>query len=42
MERVKIDNNVLYQDNKSAIMLDFNGEISVGKRIWALNIRYFL
>ena len=36
-----IDRNVLYQDNKSAILLETNGRKSAGKRSRALNIRYF-
>ena len=36
-----IDRNVLYQDNKSAILLETNGKKSAGKRSRALNIRYF-
>jgi hypothetical protein len=34
-----INSNVLYQDNKSAILLETNGKKSTGKRTWALNIR---
>jgi len=33
--------NVIYQDNKSAILLETNGRQSAGKRSRALNIRYF-
>ena len=33
--------NVLYQDNKSAILLETNGCKSAGKRSRALNVRYF-
>ena len=36
-----IDKNILYQDNKSAILLETNGKKSSGKRTRALNIRYF-
>ena len=36
-----IDKNILYQDNKSAILLEVNGKKSSGKRTRALNIRYF-
>jgi hypothetical protein len=36
-----IDKNILYQDNKSAILLEENGKKSSGKRTRALNIRYF-
>ena len=37
----KIEKNTLYQDNKSAILLEINGKKSSGKRTRALNIRYF-
>ena len=33
-----IENNILLQDNKSAILLEFNGKRSAGKRRQALNI----
>jgi hypothetical protein len=33
--------NILYQDNKSAILLETNGKRSSSKRTRALNIRYF-
>jgi hypothetical protein len=33
--------NILYQDNKSAILLETNGKKSFSKRTRALNIRYF-
>ena len=36
-----IKDNVLYQDNKSSILLETNGRSSAGKRSRALNIRYF-
>ena len=36
-----IDKNILYQDNKSAILLETNGKKSSGKRTRAINIRYF-
>ena len=36
-----VDRNILYQDNKSAILLENNGRKSAGKRSRALNIRYF-
>ena len=36
-----IDKNILYQNNKSAILLEVNGNMSVGKRTRALNICYF-
>eukprot|EP00980_Cylindrotheca_fusiformis_P000185 scaffold33_cov78-Cylindrotheca_fusiformis.AAC.1 len=37
----KIEKNILYQDNKSAILLETNGKKSAGQRSHALNIRYF-
>jgi hypothetical protein len=37
----EIENNILYQDNKSAILLEINGKKSSGKRTGALNICYF-
>jgi hypothetical protein len=36
-----IKSNILYQDNKSAILLKTNGKKGSGKRTPALNIRYF-
>ena len=36
-----IEKNILYQDNKSAIMLEVNSKSGEGKRIRALNICYF-
>ena len=33
--------NILYQDNKSAILSEINGQTSAGKRSRALDIRYF-
>ena len=36
-----IQENVVYQDNKSAILLEKNGRKSAGKRSRALNVRYF-
>ena len=36
-----VENNILYQDNKSAILLEENGRKSSGKRTRALNVRYF-
>ena len=38
---VSVKDNILYQDNKSAILLEKNGKRSSGKRTRALNIRYF-
>ena len=37
----KIEQNILYQDNKSTILLLENGKRSSGKQTRALNIRYF-
>jgi hypothetical protein len=37
----EIRKNILYQDNKSAILLEINGKRSSGKRTRALNIRFF-
>ena len=37
----KIDNNVLYQDNKSSILLETNGRGSSGKRTRHIDVRYF-
>jgi hypothetical protein len=36
-----IKSNILYQDNKSAILLEKNGKRSSSKRTRAINIRYF-
>ncbi len=36
-----IEQNILYQDNKSAILLEENGKKSSSKRTRAINIRYF-
>ncbi|CAJ1963133.1 unnamed protein product [Cylindrotheca closterium] len=36
-----IEKNILYQDNKSAILLEENGRKITGKRSQAINIRYF-
>jgi hypothetical protein len=36
-----VDKNIVYQDNKSAILLETNSEKSSGKRTCALNICYF-
>ena len=36
-----IEKNMLYQDNKSAILLETNGRRSAGKRSRAINICYF-
>ena len=36
-----IEKNILYEDNKSAILLETNGRRSAGKRSRALNVRYY-
>ncbi|MGC8532993.1 MAG: Ty1/Copia family ribonuclease HI, partial [Acidiphilium sp.] len=36
-----IEKNILYQDNKSTILLENNGKRSSSKRTRAFNIRYF-
>ena len=38
----KTNDTVLFQDNKSAILLEKNGKASSGKRTKHINIRYFL
>ena len=38
----KVDKNILYQDNISAILLENDGRKSAGKQSHALNIQYFL
>ena len=38
---VPVHENILYQDNKSAILLQKNGKASSSKRTRHLNIRYF-
>jgi hypothetical protein len=37
----KIDKNILYQDNKSSILLETNGRASSGQRTRHMNVRYF-
>ena len=37
----QINKNILYQDNKSTILLEENGKKSSGKRTHHLNIKYF-
>jgi hypothetical protein len=37
----EIKHNILYQDNKSTILLHENGRRSAGKRSRALNVQYF-
>ena len=38
---IPINNSIIYQDNKSAILLETNGKASAGKRSRHLDIRYF-
>ena len=38
---MKCQKNILFQDNKSSILLETNGRKSVGKQSRAMNIRYF-
>ena len=38
----QVNQNVIYQDNKSALLLEQNGKASSGKRTKHINIRYFL
>ena len=37
----KVKDNILFQDNKSSILLEKNGKASSGKRTKHINIRYF-
>ena len=37
----EVEDNILYQDNKSAILLEKNGKASSSKRTRHLNIRHF-
>ena len=36
-----MDRNIIYQDNKNAILFETNGRASMGKRWCAINVRYF-
>jgi hypothetical protein len=36
-----VDDNVVYQDNQSAMLLEMNGRVSSGKRTRHINIQYF-
>jgi len=38
---LKIDKNVIYQDNQAAMLLEKNGKASSSKRTRALNICFF-
>jgi hypothetical protein len=40
-QEYNVDKNIVYQDNKSAILLETNGKKSSGKQTRALNICYF-
>jgi hypothetical protein len=37
----KVSDNVIFQDNKSAMLLEQNGKASSGKRTKHINVRYF-
>ena len=37
----KIVDNVIYQDNQSAMLLENNGRMSCGRRTRAINVRFF-
>ena len=37
----EVEKNILFQDNKSSILLEVNGRKSLGKRSHAMNVRYF-
>ena len=41
-QEYSVERNILYQDNRSVILLKTNRRKSAGKRSRALNIRYFL
>ena len=38
---IEVRRNILYQDNKSAILLENNGKRSSSKQTQAMNMRYF-
>ena len=38
---IKVTNNILYQDNRSAILLEKNGRASSSKRTKHIEIRYY-
>jgi hypothetical protein len=38
---IDVHNNILYQDNRSAMLLETNGKLSSSKRTRHINIRYF-
>jgi hypothetical protein len=37
----KVSNNVVYQDNQSAMLLENHGQMSSSKHTWHINICYF-
>ena len=37
----EVQENVIKQDNESAILLAKNGKTSSGRQTWAINIHYF-
>ena len=37
----KLKNNIVFQDNKIAVLLERNGKLSSGKRTKHINVRYF-
>ena len=38
---IKVSDNILYQDNKNAILLEMNGRVSSSKRTKHIEIRYY-
>ena len=40
-QRFAVSNNILYQDNKSAMLLEMNGRASSSKRTRHIEIRYY-
>jgi hypothetical protein len=40
-QRYQVQDNILFQDNKSAILLEKNGKASSSKHTKQVNIRYF-
>ena len=41
MQGLRPGKNILYQDNKSAILLETKGNLSAGKRMRHLDVRYY-
>ena len=37
----KVNDNIIFQDNKSSMLLERNGKASSGKRTKHINVRYF-